>query len=124
MLGLVKPWLTESDFGQWLMVIDNTDDGGIFFGPSAATTRGIATGSEQRFARYIPRNPKGSILFTTRNKQVGLRLTGSGELTYTASMKPIEVENLFKDRLSPLVPEQKTMEELLELLDYLPLAIV
>jgi hypothetical protein len=36
----------------------------------------------------------------------------------------MEAEALFKDRLSGVVDEQETTQELLKLLEYLPLAIV
>jgi hypothetical protein len=89
-LGLVKSWLMEQGCGQWLMIIDNADDVSMFFGISVASAQRTATEYEQNLARFIPRSPKGSILFTTRNKQLGLRLTGSGELTYIPPMQPRE----------------------------------
>jgi hypothetical protein len=39
-----------------------------------------------RFSRFLPRSAKRSILFTTRNQQVGFKLTGSGELTHIPHM--------------------------------------
>jgi hypothetical protein len=40
-LSLVKTWVTEQDCGQWLMIIDNADNGNMFFGPSAASPQRI-----------------------------------------------------------------------------------
>jgi hypothetical protein len=119
-LGLVKAWLTGRQSGQWLMVIDNADDGDVFFGQTAA---GPSLNSQSLW-HYIPQNPNGSILFTTRNKQLGLDLTGGGELISIAPMNYTEAEALFKSRLHDTNTDWELMKKLFALLEYLPLAIV
>ncbi|KAH7124782.1 P-loop containing nucleoside triphosphate hydrolase protein, partial [Dactylonectria macrodidyma] len=65
--ALVKAALTR-EMGSWLLVIDNADDMQLLFGDS-----GISD--------YLPFNPIGSILFTTRNHEVTVRLDVSTDYT-------------------------------------------
>ncbi|KAH7116305.1 hypothetical protein EDB81DRAFT_892443 [Dactylonectria macrodidyma] len=58
--ALVKTAL-DSKMGSWLLIIDNADDMELLFGNNGLSD-------------YLPFNPIGSILFTTRNHEV----TGMG----------------------------------------------
>jgi hypothetical protein len=66
-LSLVKSWLTGHDCGSWIMIIDNADDSGIFYGQVAESTSRCDGESElQHLSNFIPQSPRGSVLFTTK----------------------------------------------------------
>jgi hypothetical protein len=84
-LELVRDWLVSYP-SRWLLVIDNADDYSVLFGddkpPSAAgvlrpeeqaesATRPTSSGRASPLCQYIPESPNGTILLTSRNKQVG-----------------------------------------------------
>jgi hypothetical protein len=59
--ALVQAASNDKDTGRWLLTIDNADDPELTFGPEG-------------LSRYLPRSMKGSILFTTRTREVTERL--------------------------------------------------
>ncbi|KAF4873845.1 hypothetical protein CGCSCA1_v006851 [Colletotrichum siamense] len=117
---LVKGWLENKRRGRWLLVIDNADDTEVFFprNPTAEAGRQISS-----LGHSIPECPHGSVLITTRNKQVGLKLT-RGKL-------PIEVQRMTESETTQLLrtlleDEIVTPAEALLLssrLEHLPLAL-
>jgi tetratricopeptide (TPR) repeat protein len=116
---LVKNSLNSGGFGDWLMVIDNADDPGVLLD---------STNDDPRAGRlydYLPRSDRGSILFTTRSRKVAERLTQSSVLELK-DMSKAEAKQLMARRISDkaLLDEEDAVSELLELLTYLPLAIV
>jgi tetratricopeptide (TPR) repeat protein len=90
-LVLVRDWLTKRFKRQWLMVIDNADDTQIFF----QLHQENADPTQEKLGRYIPECAHGLILVTTRNKQVGLKLT--------RGKPPIEVGSMTSHEISELV---------------------
>lgn len=61
----IKSALDPDDSGSWLLTVDNADDLQFMFaGPE--------------LINYLPFNRKGSILFTTRNHEIAIRLHTSG----------------------------------------------
>ncbi|RYO97854.1 hypothetical protein DL764_007251 [Monosporascus ibericus] len=59
--SLVKAALSRENAGSWLLIVDNADDLKLLF-------------SDPALADYLPFSRKGSILFTTRNHEVAIRL--------------------------------------------------
>ncbi|KAL5891148.1 hypothetical protein ACKVWM_002172 [Pyricularia oryzae] len=57
---LVKAALSRNDAGPWLLIIDNVDD--------------LQLLTDDQLISYLPFNLEGSILFTTRNRQVTAHL--------------------------------------------------
>lgn len=49
---------------SWILIIDKADDPELLFGNAKAAS----------FTRYLPFNRNGSIMFTTRNHQIAVRL--------------------------------------------------
>lgn len=83
-LELVRDWLASYPT-RWLLVIDNADDPSVLFGddkPTSAAdvlspeesaesgTRPMSSGRASPLCQYIPESPNGTILLTSRNKQV------------------------------------------------------
>ncbi|RSL64198.1 hypothetical protein CEP53_004146 [Fusarium sp. AF-6] len=113
-LSIVKSWLESKDSGKWLIIIDNADDMQLFF-PS---------GDGEKFSDYIPECAHGTTLVTTRNLQVGSRLT--------RGKRPIEVNKMDEDEsvqllirgLQGIDEDPKDLLRLSSRLEFLPLALV
>ena len=75
-------------------------------------------------AGHIPRSSSGSILFTTRDRRVGERLTNRQQPIIVRPFANREAQHLMRCKLpEPEVWDEADAVELLEALDYLPLAI-
>jgi hypothetical protein len=59
---LVKEYRNKDSAGHWIMVYDNADDIDMW------------TDKSDRLNDYIPQSKNGRVLFTTRNKKVGVKL--------------------------------------------------
>jgi tetratricopeptide (TPR) repeat protein len=106
------------------MVLDNADDQEIFFDASAQTGQ---QGGQQRsiaLVNYLPRSSSGSIIITTRNKQVGHRLANREMPTTIFPFQAEDARQLLRTKIPRDIDwsEEESME-LLEILHYLPLAI-
>ncbi|KAH0556924.1 hypothetical protein GP486_005284, partial [Trichoglossum hirsutum] len=125
-LRLVRNWLCDESNGRWVMIIDNADDSGVFFPPLDRTQ---ATGADrsgqaaESLSEFLPQSPNGSILITSRSRDVAYRLTGSH--AYIREIKPMDGGDalaLLRKKLSFDTDEHNAIE-LLQALDYMPLAI-
>ncbi|KAH7228871.1 hypothetical protein BKA60DRAFT_441377 [Fusarium oxysporum] len=110
--ALVQAAMSHNDAGQWLLIIDNADDLELMFGSGALT-------------QYLPCSTNGSILFTTRTREVTNQLdiyaTGIIEPT---KMTREEAREMLQARLKEdQVPDRVSTDSLLDFLDDLPLAI-
>jgi hypothetical protein len=115
---LVKESLSKDSIGPWLLVIDNADNSKILFENCDQDSSALA------LIDYLPFSRKGSILFTTRKRNIAVKLAGSNviqvDLMERNDAKAMLRGYLNKDLLSDLAAATK----LLDLLEYLPLAIV
>ncbi|KAL2130778.1 hypothetical protein VTI74DRAFT_5958 [Chaetomium olivicolor] len=131
LLSSVKYCLeSANDRCPWLMVVDNADDLELFSSQLTQrreatvnpNTAGSSTEGDVNLAQYLPETPHGAILITTRNKQVGVRLTKGKLPLEVSAMDPDEATNL----LYKLLDTSLTANEAASLaarLDYLPLAM-
>lgn len=111
---LVKGWLETRHEGRWLMVVDNVDDADVFFRES--------TGNKKTLSQYIPRTGKGSLLFTTRSRDIAVDLI----LPVTPISIPVLTKSEGRRLLCSRVAgdhSEESVVELLEELEYIPLAI-
>lgn len=109
---LVKTALIEC-VSSWLLIIDNADDADLFFDDDTG------------LIKYLPFSWNGSILFTTRNREIvsGLDIPESNVLTVEA-MSQGEALELSRTHLSEsLMRDMESTAKLLGILEYLPLAI-
>ncbi|OPB40304.1 hypothetical protein A0O28_0003830 [Trichoderma guizhouense] len=120
-LLLVKRWLEEQNKMQWLMIIDNVDDVELFFSPQRSDNP-EAHQRGDKLARYLPDCNHGSILITTRNRQVGVKFDQGSPLVEVIKMTDDEAHQLIQ---SILKTEVSTDEALLlaSKLEHLPLAL-
>lgn len=116
---LVQDYLTAGQVGRWLMVIDNADDQDILLGATNSSSKSF------RLIDYVPRSNEGAVLFTTRSRKVAVALTQESILQLTDLDKP-EARQLLSHRLKnlALLNDETAIDKLLEMLTYLPLAVV
>jgi tetratricopeptide (TPR) repeat protein len=116
---LVKARLSDEGFGQWLMVVDNADDVDVLFG---ALNEGS---SADWLIDYLPHSRKGSIVFTTRTRKAAVKLAGSNHIQLN-ELDELEARKMLEQHVpnKDLLEDGKAVHEFLELLTYLPLAIV
>ncbi|ETN44091.1 uncharacterized protein HMPREF1541_10956 [Cyphellophora europaea CBS 101466] len=116
---LVKEALSMDSRRDWLMIVDNTDD------PSVLLRRLNCDLGDVRLHDYLPRSTRGKILFTTRSRKMAGELT-PGAILDLHDMSRAEARQLLARRITnpALLNDGKAVDELLSLLEYLPLAIV
>ncbi|CZR68592.1 uncharacterized protein PAC_18491 [Phialocephala subalpina] len=112
---LVKDALEEHDFQNWLMIVDNADDMDLFFDQSQPG---------QGLRNFIPKNSKGSIIYTTRSKADAQRLTDEGSTMPVEVMGTEDSLSLLEKKFGEGVTDKKVVIDMLNELEYLPLAIV
>lgn len=111
----ISECLKNSKFGKWVMIVDNVDDGEILDG-------------EKPVIDLIPANPKGLVIFTTRSKWIAARLTSVDNIIPVGNLEPNEARDLFCANLGLKHNEARetdkvSIAELLQSLNYLPLAV-
>ncbi|MCJ1391030.1 hypothetical protein MMC18_003891 [Xylographa bjoerkii] len=116
-LRLVKDALEKKESGEWLMIIDNADEMSVLYDTDSDL--------EKSLFNYIPGNPNGSILYSTRSRANAQKLAGEilkiGELSTEESQELLR-RNMSDITVTPVVEEE--WPELLDELAHLPLAIV
>jgi len=123
-LRLVRSWLCDQSNGLWVMIVDNADELSVFSRNSPQRHGGDGLdGSAEPLSDFLPQSPNGLILITSRSQDVAYRLTGSHSCM--VAVKPINTDDglaLLQKKLSLDADKNKAIE-LLQALDYMPLAI-
>ncbi|CEJ88496.1 Putative Pfs, NACHT and WD domain protein [[Torrubiella] hemipterigena] len=111
----LRTYLASDVAGYWLLVVDNIDDAAVLDG---------LPGQPTGLSEFLPRNPKGRLLLTTRQASVAVDAAGSAMVELT-SMTFADAYLLMKTLLLDKGQVQNTgyTKELLEKLTYLPLAL-
>jgi hypothetical protein len=74
---LVYGWLSNKRNGRWIIILDSADDRDVFYNANSAHGPTSGDARDRRpFATYLPQSQNGSIIVTTRNKDLAFRLTG------------------------------------------------
>ena len=121
-LRTVSKWLSEAENGPWLLILDNADDARVLLEPQRDHTAKDLARVKRCLIDFIPEVPHGIVLVTTRDRTSGWALTGDNSNPIEVeSMRPVESLELLKGKL-PIENDHEAME-LLEELDYVPLAI-
>jgi tetratricopeptide (TPR) repeat protein len=110
---LVQQYLSSSQAGRWLLVVDNADDANIFFG----------TEQSKGIVEYLPESETGVVVYTTRTPEVAELTRGDvielgamdREDAFTFLTKSLTRKDLFLN--------DATTIDLLDELTCLPLAI-
>ncbi|KAM0817164.1 hypothetical protein AB5N19_02967 [Seiridium cardinale] len=105
----------ESDRRKWFLVIDNADDMNVLHG---------STESNGGISRYLPNTENCVVLFTTRSMDVAVSVTSTGVVDLDEMGLSESTDFLTKSLIrKDLLRDQQTIEQLLQELSYLPLAI-
>jgi tetratricopeptide (TPR) repeat protein len=117
---LVKDALNDKRIGPWLMIIDNADDISLAF-------RQPAEGESFALALldYLPSRPNGSVLFTTRDRKVAVK-KAANNIICLEMMGRDDAQDLLKRSLvrQEILSDVAATNKILDLLGYLPLAII
>ena len=109
--GLVKAALSRESAGSWILIIDNADDTDLLF-------------KDPALADYLPFSRKGSLLFTTRNHQLGVKLAESeGRISVEEMSRDEALKLLRKNLKGDQMNDTRSNEALVEFLANLPLAL-
>ena len=121
-LQLVRDWLRDEANGKWTMVLDNVDDIEVFY-PKRKRVRGDSQDIPAPLAAFLPQSHNGSILITSRSKDVAVRLAGSYKnIKEVHAMDRGQALQLLRNKLEDASDEDGAAD-LLNNLDYIPLAI-
>ncbi|KEY74844.1 hypothetical protein S7711_09938 [Stachybotrys chartarum IBT 7711] len=124
LLLLVKRWLERTDCERWLMVADNSDDMQLFFGaPSAAALSSAEPREAGNLSAYLPECRHGSLITTTRNKQLGVRLAKGQQPIEVMRMNENESAQLLRTKLDDMNAASADLSSIASRLEYLPLAL-
>lgn len=119
---LVTDWLSNETNGPFLLVLDNADDRDLWLGPQ---TKSVHTNSTFiPLIQHLPRCIAGSLLITTRDRQLGHHLLERKQQPLSISrLEPKEAESLLSAKLSDQKLNPEDIEKLARELEYLPLTI-
>ncbi|RFU76226.1 tpr domain, partial [Trichoderma arundinaceum] len=114
---LVQNWLSNEGNGRWIIVLDSADNGEVLYGADW-------TGCDQRpLATYLPQSRNGSVIVTTRSRDVAYKISGSNKnIIEVGPMAQTDALNLLENKLG-LVSNVDMANKLIQALDYIPLAI-
>ncbi|CAI6234983.1 unnamed protein product [Periconia digitata] len=130
-LMLAYTWLSNETNGRWLMIIDNADDIDVFTSKTAGsrgTQDDFASQATPTLLDCIPQSSNGSVLITSRSRDVAFRLTGS--YSDVVRVHPMDqahavtlLQNQLKGSFDQTNEEEQAAKDLVETLDHMPLAI-
>ncbi|KIX06336.1 uncharacterized protein Z518_04312 [Rhinocladiella mackenziei CBS 650.93] len=117
--SLFKQRLSRSPLEKWLLILDNADDELLWGKPTGPMSSAVT------LVEYLPKTTHGSIIVTTRTRQVASFLAGK-EVIELREMSPPEGVEMFTKSLErpELAIDGPAISTLLEKLAYLPLAII
>ncbi|KAF5972527.1 kinesin light chain, partial [Fusarium coicis] len=108
-------FFSSAEAGNWLLIVDNADD------------ISVLNGSEERIggiASFIPSSDSGRVLFTTRSREVAVQVA-KNNIIELSHMSMIDAKLLLHGNLIDQIQldDHKLVDELLQKLTFLPLAI-
>ncbi|KAI1408969.1 P-loop containing nucleoside triphosphate hydrolase protein [Hypoxylon sp. FL1857] len=122
-LRLVERWLSNEHNGKWFMVLDSADDLNVFYNARNSGQTDSFEDEKRPLYTYLPQSANGSILITTRNSELALRLTGTHQsVIEVGPMDPSDALTLLATRCE----DGRDLDAGLELvkeLSFIPLAI-
>ena len=114
---LMQEHLSKENTGRWLLVFDNADDINMWV---AKTEPGL-----QPLIDYLPKSRQGTILFTTRDRRLAVKLAQQNVVEIPEMEEDVAARLLEKCLIDPrLINNRHDTSALLSQLTYLPLAIV
>ena len=123
---LVSKWLNEDH--SWLMILDNADNGDLFF-PSVGSDSppSTVTQTQRPLTDYLPSilNPQTLLLVTTRSRHVGQDLAHGESCVEVPPLSSQEAVELLQLKVGEAIGsfDKHSVERLLDVLGCSPLAI-
>src|SRR6267378_3294106 len=126
-LRLVNNWLRNEVNGRWFMVIDNADDASVFLhsvDESKVGDNSNEAALSEDLSEYLPQSQNGSILVTSRSRDVAFTITGdTRDIIPVDPMDERVAVNLLRKKLLQGNFNENDAKRLLHALDHMPLAI-
>ena len=121
-LRLVTDWLSDEANGSWLVILDNADDRDLWLGSNQKVVQ--TDDSSMPLIHYLPRCSAGSLLATTRDRQLGHQLLERKRQPLSISrLEPEEAHSLLSAKLLDQQLDSEDIGKLARELEYLPLTI-
>ncbi|VBB77139.1 Putative protein of unknown function [Podospora comata] len=115
---LVCAWLSNERNGRWIMILDSADDRDVFYPPASSDAR-----NEHVFADFLPQSRNGSLIITTRNRDLARRLISRTQnIIEVGPMAQTEALMLLEKKLGSFSCLD-VATKLVQALDLIPLAI-
>ncbi|KAL2213291.1 TPR-like protein [Sarocladium strictum] len=113
---MIQDWLSSERSGNWVLVYDNADDMDLWVDSSVSGTRMID---------YLPQNKHGRVIFTTRNRKLGVKVAHQSVMELSSMTDDAAIRMLRKSLIHPDVVDSHLEEAvaLVQQLTHLPLAI-
>ncbi|KAJ6161373.1 hypothetical protein N7470_004769 [Penicillium chermesinum] len=118
---LLHDWLHESKRGRWILILDNLDDESLLSESVQAHSQNSAL--RKPFRGLLPRCSHGTIILTTRHMKVARMMAKESDILGITPMDEKFASTLMKQKLTVGTTE-KEIKEIVETLEFMPLAIV
>lgn len=122
---LVGRWLSNVRNGKWFMVLDSADDIHVFFDTKEKAKEASSSNEEETEAlwTYLPQSENGSILVTTRDRNLAFKVTGNHkDIIEFGPMDQNHALKLFEKKCDSDTDTDAGLA-LVEALEFIPLAI-
>ncbi|KAJ5122605.1 hypothetical protein N7526_009542 [Penicillium atrosanguineum] len=124
---LVESQLRDEKKGRWVFILDNADDDEFLCSlpPNGTGTlaREDPNVSIKPLLEYVPRSRNGSVIITSRSREVTLKMVHHQDIIEVKPMEKSEAMKLLQIHLGQPREDQES-HLLLEALEYIPLAVV
>ncbi|KAJ5971839.1 uncharacterized protein N7479_001757 [Penicillium vulpinum] len=124
---LVENWLRDRKIGNWVCILDNVDDDQLLRSVPVAgkgdPMSSSTNASTKPLLEYIPRSRNGSIIITSRTREVALKMVYHSDLIEVKPMEKSEALELLQRKLEQ-PGESQECRQLVNALESMPLAIV
>ncbi|CAI7620030.1 unnamed protein product [Penicillium manginii] len=125
---LVENKLRGEKLGKWVCILDNVDDDKFLCSPPTAgkedPTIGPTNGlTKKPLLEYVPRSQNGSIIITSRSREVALKMVDHEDLVKVEPMEESEALELLRRKLQHPEESQECLQ-LVNALEFMPLAII
>ncbi|KAI9689234.1 MAG: hypothetical protein M1822_000972 [Bathelium mastoideum] len=121
---LIYDWLCKIE-EKWLLVLDNVDDAEFLLNTRSQNQASESNGGTFRpLWAYLPQTLHGSIIITSRSREVALKLIEPNGIIPVEPMSEMHAAELFKKKLEPEVQRSDgDIAKLVAALEFMPLAI-
>ncbi|KAL3455044.1 P-loop containing nucleoside triphosphate hydrolase protein [Aspergillus heterothallicus] len=124
---LVENWLRDEKKGKWICILDNADNDkflcSLLPAEKGALSSELSNTLSKPLLEYIPRSRNGFTIITSRSREVALKMVKHTNLIQVNPMERSEALELLQKTLDQPGESQES-QQLVEELEYMPLAIV